>query len=614
MTFSKTAAWFTLLSAQLDPAESELAGCFERPVRGSLQVQSARRVHIAGMLDGVIAVITTALCSFLVYRDLGKPLLTGIDDENITQAYGRNLANGFGYVYTPNFEHVEGATSPLWVALHYLLYKITAHPEPYVLVFSAALTALAIYWSLGISRFVLAALAVPRWALWIPVLAIAAQPNYFHWTVVSMMDQGLWGALVLGLVFVLVRQVSPAEGPERASLLGVVLCVSSMLARPESMLLLPAMLALAGMVVAVNKGVRAALRYVAPYYAAVLLTLIGLTALRVAYFGYPLPNTYYAKVSSNPIDNIVQGLHYFVWFLNSNILVVPSVLATVLGLMIGVQSLLASAKTGTRLSAAHSVMLLVGGTMAFVIATTILEGGDHFPGFRLLQPYVPLTCVALIFYVPLLADWSRLRLSRMSGLAWSAGIVGAILVASYSAFSLTTKGLKEDFTLAVDGRRIGDLLNALADQPAPDVGVLPAGGIAVSYHGRVVDLLGLNWAEMGHASGRRTGMPGHSAFNLQVFWKHPPAIMLPELTNPANPLIEKRIPGNFDLYVLQGLLNEKRFRDAYRPVLMHLGDAEMFAYARADFIDVHHDDPRIVPMDWERFRPPTPPTVSVATN
>jgi hypothetical protein len=269
------------------------------------------------MLDAVIALITTALCSFLVYQNLDKPMLTGIDDENITQVYGRNLANGFGYVYTPNFEHVEGATSPLWVAVHYLLYKISAQPEPYILICSAALTALAIYWALGIARCILAALALPRWALWIPVLAIAAQPNYFHWTVVSMMDQGLWGALVLGLVFVLVRQVSSSEAPERASPLGVALCVLSVLARPESMLLLPLMLTLAGVIVAVNKGVRAALRYVAPYYAAVLLTLTGLTVLRLAYFGYPLPNTYYAKVSSNPRDNIVQGLHYIVWFLNS---------------------------------------------------------------------------------------------------------------------------------------------------------------------------------------------------------------------------------------------------------------------------------------------------------
>jgi hypothetical protein len=226
---------------------------------------------------------------------------------------------------------------------------------------------------------------------------------------------------------------------------------------------------------------------------------------------------------------------------------------------------------------------------------------------------MPLTCVALTFYVPLLGDWSRLTLSRMTGLAWSAGIVGITLAAGYSAFELANQELKEDFSIAVEGRRMGDLLNALADQPAPDVGVLPAGGIAVSYHGRVVDLLGLNWAEMGHASGRRTGMPGHSAFNLDVFWKHPPQVILPRLTDPAKPLDQKQTPSHYELSLLHGLMNEKRFRDDYRPVLMHLGDGEIFAYARTDFIDRHQDDPRVVPMAWERFRPP-PPRVSVATN
>jgi len=565
------------------------------------------------MADVVIALITTVLCSFLVYWNLGKPILMGIDDENITQVYGRNLANGFGYVYTPNFEHVEGATSPLWVAIHYLLYKITAEPEPYILACSVALTALAIYWALGIARCVLVALGLPRWSLAIPILAIAAQPNYFHWTVVSMMDQGLWGALVLGLMFVLVRQVSAPDLAQRSSLFGVVLCALGVLARPESMLLLPVMLGLAALVVAVNKGVGAALRYAAPYFAAVFLTLAGLTALRVSYFGYPLPNTYYAKISSHPKDNIVHGLQYIVAFLSSNVLVVPSVLAAALGLLIGAQSLWTSTRTRVPLAAAHSIMLLLGGTMAVVIATTILEGGDHFPGFRLLQPYVPLVCVALTFYVPLFADWSRLTVSRVSGLIWAVGIVGATLAASYSAFAVTNKELKEDFTIAWEGRRMGNLLNTLPDQPAPEVGVLPAGGIAVSYRGRVVDLLGLNWAEMAHASGRRTGLPGHSAFNLDVFWKHPPDIMLPTLTDPANPLNEKQIPGHWELSLLHGLLNEKRFREDYRPVLMHLGEGEIFAYAQTEFLQRHQEDSRIVPLAWERFRP-APPTVAVATN
>src|SRR6202000_69407 len=105
-----------------------------------------------------------------------------------------------------NFEHVEGATSPLWVAIHWLLYSVTDQPEPFVLMFCAVLTRLTLYWWLGIPRSVADALTLPRWTIWIAMLATAAQPNFFHWTVVTMMDQGIWGAIVLGLAFCLGRE------------------------------------------------------------------------------------------------------------------------------------------------------------------------------------------------------------------------------------------------------------------------------------------------------------------------------------------------------------------------------------------------------------------------
>src|SRR3569833_1697999 len=197
---------------------------------------AAQSARFAIMFDAVMAIVVSLLCSLRVYKALGKPALTGIDDENITQVYGQNLAHGFGYVYTPNFEHVEGATSPLWVALHWLLYTITAEPEPFILMCSAACTALASFWALGIARTLSHALSRQRWTLWIPVLAIAAQPNYFHWTVVTMMDQGVWSTIVVGLLYVLIREVIDSRALPRASVLGVLLCALSILARPESML------------------------------------------------------------------------------------------------------------------------------------------------------------------------------------------------------------------------------------------------------------------------------------------------------------------------------------------------------------------------------------------
>jgi hypothetical protein len=227
--------------------------------------------------------------------------------------------------------------------------------------------------------------------------------------------------------------------------------------------------------------------------------------------------------------------------------------------MIGVRSLLTAASGGTRIPAAHSIMLLIGGSMAFVVVTVILEGGDHFVGFRLFQQYAPMMSAALLFYVPLSGDWSRLTPSRTIAVAWPALIAGATLVASYSGFPLTNNGIKEDFPLARDGRRVGVLLNELAEKPAPDVGVLPAGGIA------------------------------------------------------ANPVGEKQTPDRYELSVFRGLMDEKAFRDEYRPVLMHLGEGEIFAYARKDFIAMHRDDPHLISMSWERFRPPEP-AVSLGTD
>ncbi|HEY2399014.1 MAG TPA: hypothetical protein VGI23_01605 [Steroidobacteraceae bacterium] len=572
--------------------------------------QPAAAGRFAIMLDAVVAFLVTAVCSFLVYKDLGKPVLTGIDDENITQVYGQNLAHGFGFVYTPHFEHVEGATSTLWVAVHWLFYSITAQPEPFILIFCALVTGLTLYWSLGIARFVANALALPGWTIWIAMLATAAQPNFFHWTVVTMMDQGIWGTIVLGLVYVLVRETSNPDTPPRVSILGLALCALSVLARPESMLLMPAMLAIAAAVVAVNRGIGSAIRYAAPYFASVFVTLAGLTAFRLQYFGYPFPNTYYAKVSSNPVDNIATGFHYVVGFLSSNVLAIPCVLAVALAVLIGLQALWSSVRSKTALSQAHTIMLLVGGTLAVVFATLILEGGDHFPGFRMLQPYVPLLSVMLLLYVPLLAGWKKLSLSPAAGVLWCAGLVVITLFASYSQFATSNKSLKEDFSLARDGRRIGNLLSELGDAHA-DVGVLPAGGIAVTYQGRIVDLLGLNWTEMAHASGRRTGMVGHSAFNLDVFWKHPPELMLPELSKPAGMPNEKGIPANFELWVLHGLLNQPQFRAEYSPVLVHVAGGTVFAYAHESFVNRYVGDPRVEVLPWTRFR--DAPTESAVT-
>jgi hypothetical protein len=97
-------------------------------------------------------------------------------------------------------------------------------------------------------------------------------------------------------------------------------------------------------------------------------------------------------------------------------------------------------------------------------------------------------------------------------------------------------------------------------------------------------------------------MVGHSAFNLDVFWKHPPELMLPELSKPAGMPNEKAIPANFELWVLHGLLNQRQFRAEYSPVLIHIGGGTVFAYARESFVSRYVGNSRVEVLPWTRFR------------
>ena len=108
-------------------------------------------------------------------------------------------------------------------------------------------------------------------------------------------------------------------------------------------------------------------------------------------------------------------------------------------------------------------------------------------------------------------------------------------------------------------------------------------------------------------------MVGHSGFNLDVFWKHPPELMLPQLVTRSARLKEKDTPANFELWVLQDLMNQRRFRDEYRPVLIHAEDVAVFAYARESFVSRHEGDSRVEVLPWERFRD-APAQAAVAGN
>ncbi len=109
----------------------------------------------------------------------------------------------------------------------------------------------------------------------------------------------------------------------------------------------------------------------------------------------------------------------------------------------------------------------------------------------------------------------QLRLSRLRVPVLL--VVGLSIVAASTTkwFRLRDLPFAGEIHIAQRGRVTGERLNTLFTD-VPDVGMLMAGGIRYGYDGAVIDLLGLNHAQMAHAPGDR-GIKGHAAFNRDVF-------------------------------------------------------------------------------------------------
>src|SRR3990172_4091793 len=125
---------------------------------------------------------------------------TGIDDADIFLVYGRNLAQGYGLVYNPGGERVEGFTSPLWMLANAIAFRVTSQPESLLLLTNVVLVSIgvALLWAhvdRG-RRVTVAGVAVVLWTL--------SSPSFVGWTTLTLMDTGPWSfALCLGAVIAL---------------------------------------------------------------------------------------------------------------------------------------------------------------------------------------------------------------------------------------------------------------------------------------------------------------------------------------------------------------------------------------------------------------------------
>lgn len=331
-----------------------------------------------------------------------------VDDSWITFHYVRRLLDGEGLVFNTG-ERVQGFTHPLWLLAVAALSTVL--PIPY------AALALGMLCT-GALLLVLARLADQLGTGPLGFSSVAAF-LFSSTAFLSFSTSGLEGSLLHALV----AATALAAVRERPRLGPVVLLASlSMLTRLDA-----AATTLPFVALALSRGAKLSARA-----ALACLPLVGWLVFAAYYFGFPLPNTFYAKTGEPALGRMLRGVGYLL----DAALAEPLVAACVgLALARAVRAWRDSASDHGR---TRGFQLAAGAAVAAQLAYVVWIGGDYMRG-RFLTVALPLA--ALVVAVDLRTLF-RGRATRLApGLIVLAGLFGMV-VPSPSIVSIDERAFK----------------------------------------------------------------------------------------------------------------------------------------------------------------------------
>jgi arabinofuranosyltransferase len=516
------------------------------------------------VLLGVSSVVITAIGTALAFVWLGGVPIIGIDDANITQVYASNIAAGNGFVYNVGGEEVEGATSLLWTILNTIAFRFSNRPELVILVLSFCLTSLSIAGTLNLGlrlgrHFELS----NRWGLAAMSVYLTGLVPFYAWSALTLMDLALWCAV---LIWFVERLTAFFDSPDNYPSMALsILAIALVATRPEGIAVALGLCIVVSVLARLTLPGKPSLRPIVWAAASALVAFGVLTAWCIHVFGYPFPNTFYAKTSTDIWPQLKQGVAYLERFLGD----FGGAAVYLAGWMV-LFSIALTRDSKDRNSGgiilAQAVVAL--STLGGVLLLYVVLGGDHFSYYRFFQPIVPLLGIPLWIGIAIELQRASDRYRAVAGVAF-AGIAACYFAVSFSEFieggsvrARDRANLHYEWVVAVTGRDFGDALSHLRSHPS--VGVVPAGGVKRAYSGKVYDLMGLNWTEMAHRDSRKQGTRGHASFSEAVFWETPIDLVY----YGSDACLAKQIDLRRNLFfvvALHGMPSGKRFRAEFLP-------------------------------------------------
>jgi arabinofuranosyltransferase len=422
----------------------------------------------------LILILAVMLCHNLSIR----PWM--LDDAFISFRYAENIAGGHGAVFNPG-ERVEGYTTFFWVLLLAAGKAIGLSVVPLSRILGSLFSLGTVLLLLFADRF---SKSLSRTAALLATLFLGTCGIFTPWAS-SGMEVTLFAFLMLlSLLFHFRIREKENPGKRELILLGACLALLSM-TRPEGLLiaaLIPADQLLAGM-----KKKRRDFLYTGLSFAALYVPYYS---WRFAYYGYPLPNTFYTKVGSNA-EQIVRGLAYFKDFFS------PAALLLVIALI--------PLLTGRWFKSQRNLSIIP--VILFLFTTyIILVGGDIMPAFRFFTPLLPLICLM-----------GGIALDSIPGPRKVSSAAAAILLLAAVAYNLYE--IRHDWFIhnkieidqtAARGREVGLWLRIHARRDAV-LATNTAGSIPYYSRLKTIDMLGLNDLHIAHRPipDLGKGNPGH---------------------------------------------------------------------------------------------------------
>lgn len=550
-----------------------------------------------------ITVLTITALATLIYWHLYQKPLTGIDDANIYFVYIKNFVEGNGFVYNAGGEHVEGFTSLLWVLLISPLYFTGQHFELMILLLNILLVSWLLYACIKFINRVTDQKHFFSPPVYLFILILVLIPGYIDWTILSLMESSIWSFLLVMITLLLAR-----DHIEKRTVAALSTCmVLLVFTRPESILWgFVFTLILALRIFLETKNVKQSLKICSAPFIAFIVAIAALTIFRLSYFGYPLPNTYYAKVSSDWSYNLFGGVYYFILCaFQSPLLILIALSAAFSFFYLAVRIFSEIKKNKISSFTKPEIIQLILATVSLVsLLIPVLVGGDHFQLLRRFQPFLPvylITGLHLPFWKNILQVNFNYKLSGVKSFLIISLFIPFIYFLTKSPLHTFRKygsPIQGEFTLAQTGRQEGDKMNKLfaSLKALPSVGVSAAGGFKYRYEGEVIDLMGLNNTKMAHANKKKIGVKNHAAFEKKIFYQQSPDIFhaQAQLSSFVNAVGDTSIIENGPDFanahinrIFKKIFTDKKFVEQYVPVMLYKENTDLClrTYCRKDYVD-----------------------------